>query len=71
MYADDTVLLAESPDDLQTSLNRMQEYCTLYDLKLNISKTKVMIFSRGKLKTPHLFYYGEEAIEVVNEYNYL
>ena len=50
MYADDTVLLAELPDDLQTSLNIMQEYCTLYDLKLNISKIKVMmIFSRGKL----------------------
>ena len=41
MYADDTVLLTESPDDLQIFLNRMQEYCTLYDLKLNSSKTKV------------------------------
>ena len=50
MYADDTVLLAELPDDLQISLNRMQEYCTLYDLKLNMSKIKVMmIFLRGKL----------------------
>ena len=66
MYADDTVLLAESPDDLQTSLLRMQEYCTLYDLKLNISKTNA--FSRGKLKTPHLYYFGEEIIDVVNAY---
>ena len=49
----------------------MQEYCTLYDFKLDISKTKVMIFSRGKLRKPHLFYFGEETIEVVNEYNYL
>ena len=30
-----------------------------------------MIFSRGKLRTPHLLYFGEETIEVVNEYNYL
>ena len=30
-----------------------------------------MIFSRGKLRTPHLFYFGEETIEVVNECNYL
>ena len=49
----------------------MHEYCTLYDLRLNISKTKVMIFSRGKLRKPHLLYVGEETIEVVNEYNYL
>ena len=66
MYADDTVFLAESPDELQTSLNKMQEYCALYDLKLIISKTKVRIFSRGKLRKPHLFYFGEETIEVVN-----
>ena len=70
MYADDTVLLAESPDDLQTSLNKMQEYCTLYDLNPNRSKTKVMILL-SILRMPHLFYFGEETIEVVNEYNYL
>ena len=49
----------------------MQEYCSLCDLKLNISETKVMSFSQSKLKKPHLFYFGEETIEVVNEYNYL
>ena len=49
----------------------MQEYCTLYDLNLNISEIKVMIFSRGKLRKPHLFYFGREIIEVVNENNYL
>ena len=47
MYADDTVLLAESPEGLQISLNSMKEYCSLFDLKVNINKTKIMIFSRG------------------------
>ena len=69
MYADNIVILAESPGDLQTSLNRLQDYYTLYDLKLNISKNKVVIFSRGRLRTPHLFYFGEETIEAVNESN--
>ena len=27
LYADDTVLLAESPKDLQNSINLMEEYC--------------------------------------------
>ena len=49
----------------------MQEYCSLNDLKLNISETKVMSFSQSKLRKPHLFYVGEETIEVVKEYNYL
>ena len=30
-----------------------------------------MIFPRGKLKTPHLFHFGEETIDLLNEYNYL
>ena len=50
MYADDTVLLAESPEDLLTSLNTMKNYCLVFDLKIIIDKTKVMIFSRGKLQ---------------------
>ena len=70
MYADATVLL-ESPEDLQTSLNTMKDYCSMFDLDINIDKTKVMIFSRGKLRKPHYFNYGDQNIEVVNEYNYL
>ena len=55
MYAADTVLLAESPEDLQTSLNTMKDYCSMFDLEINIDKTKVMICSRGKLRKPHYF----------------
>ena len=29
LYADDTVILAETPNDLQISLNSMAEYCRL------------------------------------------
>ena len=38
LYADDTVLLAESPKDLQNSINLMEEYCHLWELKINVSK---------------------------------
>ena len=71
MYADDTVLLAESPEDLQTSLNTIKDYCSIFGLDINIDKTKVMIFLRRKLRKPHYFNYGDQNIEVVNEYNYL
>ena len=59
MYADDNVLLAESPEDTQTSLNTMKDYCSMFDLEININKTKVMIFSRRKLRKPHYFNYGD------------
>ena len=58
MYADDTVLLAESPEDLHTSLNTITKNCSLFDLENNIDKTKVIIFSRGKIRKPYYFILG-------------
>ena len=49
MYADDTVLFSDNSYDLQKSLKKFQEYCTLWKLNVNISKTKIVIFGRGKL----------------------
>ena len=41
MYADDTVLLAESASNLQNMLNLFHEYCLKWKLKVNIDKTKL------------------------------
>ena len=45
MYADDTVLLAESPEDLQKYFDTLNEYCNNFDLKINTSKT-IHFFAR-------------------------
>ena len=50
LYADDTVILAESPRELQLALDAMDQYCTLWKLKINVSKTKVLVFSRGYVR---------------------
>ena len=71
MYADDTVLLAESPEDLQKNLDNLNEYCNNFDLKINTSKTKIFIFSRGKLKNIPSFKFADIKHDVVNDYNYL
>ena len=34
MYADDTVVLAESEDEMQKSLNTLHEYCVEWKLKI-------------------------------------
>ena len=52
MYADDKVLLAESPEDL---LNTIKDYCSMFDLEIIIDKTKVIIFSKSKLYETPLF----------------
>ena len=56
-YADDTVILAESPTELQMSLDAMQSYCNIWKLNINTSKTKIVIFSRGEVRKYPKFYF--------------
>ena len=47
LYADDTVLLAESEENLQNMLDVFVSYCDMWKLKINIENSKVVIFSNG------------------------
>ena len=71
LYADDTIVFAETTEKLQTGLNRMKNYCDRWKLKLNANKCKVVIFSRGKVRIHPNFTIGEETIEVVSDFVYL
>ena len=44
IYADDTTLIAESEEELNSLLMKMNEDSEKADLKLNIQKTKIMAF---------------------------
>ena len=44
LYADDTILLAESAKKLQIALDGLHTYCNTWSLKVNVDKTKIMIF---------------------------
>ena len=71
LYADDTIVLAENEYDLQMALKSLFEYCVMYNLTVNTSKTKIIIFSRGMVRKYPSFQYGSDSIEVVSEYVYL
>ena len=47
LYADDTIVLAEYPEDFQRALDMLKIDCEFWGLDINVRKTKVMIFSRG------------------------
>ena len=70
LYADDTVILSESAEDLQTALNVYENYCRMWKLSVNITKSKVLIFSKGKHQN-YRFEYNKERLEIVTEYKYL
>ena len=50
LYADDTIVLAETADDLQKALNAVYDYCEMWQLTVNTEKTKVVHFSRAKVQ---------------------
>ena len=59
LYADDTAICAESIQELQTVLNTLSDYCEKWSLQINTSKTKVVVFSRGKIRNiPNFQYRG-------------
>ena len=72
LYANDLILLSESEKGLQSCLDNLNSYCNIWKLKINISKTKVIVFSKGKRKTDNLKCYIEnKKLEVVRKYKYL
>ena len=71
LYADDTIILAESPAQLLRALDALNEYCNKWGLKVNVDKTKILIFSKGKVTKHKSFKFGANKIEVVFDYVYL
>ena len=71
LYADDTVIFAETPIRLQSALDSVKLYCNKWKLKLNANKCKVVVFSKGKVRKFPIFKIGDETIEVVSDVLYL
>lgn len=72
LYADDLVLLSDSPSDLNKKLGILNEYAELNGLEVNIDKTKVIEFGRGYSKRlRQRYYFGGRNIDVVGGFNYL
>ena len=69
MFADDIVLLTDSAEGLQNSINRLVEFCNGWDLSINIEKTKVLIFNKPTCSTQFVIY--DSPLEQVREYKYL
>ena len=45
-FADDTVLLANTEEDLQREFDWVNETCTIFDIELNVKKTKVLVMEK-------------------------
>ncbi|KAG1663857.1 WD repeat domain-containing protein 83 [Nymphon striatum] len=70
LYADDTCLIADTADELQLSLDSLTEYCKINHLIINVSKSKVVVFHKGRLPVCN-FTCNQSPLERVNEFKYL
>jgi hypothetical protein len=79
-YADDVALLASSPADLQASLHLLHTHCGRWRMRVNASKTKVMVTTpvakkvKPKEQAVHSadeFTLGSRALTQVESYEYL
>ena len=71
LYADDTVICSESPKMLQKALESMSEYCHMWKLNINVQKTKIIVFSRGKIRKLPDFWYRGRKVDIVFDFKYL
>ena len=70
LYADDSVFLAENENELQICLDLFNESCRIWKLKVNHSKTKVVML--GSRNTSRFsFKLGESFIEITENYKNL
>ena len=46
-FADDAVILSDTPQGLQQSLIKLQQYCETWNLFVNVDMTKIMVFRIG------------------------
>ena len=70
-WADDIVLLAKTPQELERLLNMVSTYCSGNKLTVNCKKTKCIIFNKsGRLYRDKITMNGE-LLENVGVYKYL
>ena len=72
LYADDITLFSETEEGLRNGINILNAYCNRWKLKVNISKTKVVVFRKGGTLPRNLkFYYDGQKLEIVSSFSYL
>ena len=70
-YADDTVLLAETEEDLQKIVDQVKRESESFGLLMNAKKTKTMVFSKNSNAPNTRIHIEGKLIEKVQTFTYL
>ena len=69
-FADDQAMVDSSEAGLQRTMSRLEQTASVYDMKINIKKTKVMRICRTGGKKMHIAINGQQ-VEQVQHFQYL
>ena len=71
LYADDLVLLSKSRTGLQNAINALNQFSKDWFLEVNQTKTKCLVFSKGRKSQIPQFTIGDQILNFCEEYCYL
>ena len=72
LFADDLVLMSESPTGLQKLIRGLENFCSQWHMVVNVTKTKVIVFNeRFASSSAHPFVFNGNEVPNSKHYNYL
>ena len=71
LFADDIVLFSDTAEGLQKQISLFWGYCRLWQLIVNLPKSKVVIYNKGYVDETYEFKIGEDRLEICESYKYL
>ena len=72
MFADDVSCFSDTVVRLQRFIDLIDTFCKSVGMKLNLSKTKIMVFRNGGIvKQIEKWFFEDEEIEIISIYKYL
>ena len=70
-FADDIGLICKDSEEMKSALKSLESYCQRKQLVINVSKTKILTFGKGRPVKPTSYILNEEAVEEVKQFKYL
>ena len=71
LYADDTVIISDNKTNFQDALNAFAYYCKKWKLKINETKSNIIIFGHVRNRNRLAFSINGQPINIVNTFKYL
>lgn len=71
LFADDAALVATTAEGLQRLLDTCDAFCTVFGMKVNVSKTEIVVFGQRAEDVQHVWRYKGQQVHVADSFVYL